>query len=294
MAASPPSNLDIASAWATIATFGAIVLGGVVYGIGACWPLKLYVIKVRGLEAGRASTLTHFTAIIANRSRNAKTISDFALASKPNWRKRKLSRKANFPSKPIDLILEEEADLRVGGHDNLVIEGTYPSDELPHGYNVYVYVTVGPRPFFGRVRDKTPPLYEELLRDFKHQKNLEATQGGKSPRPPTAGRSSANNPRPPIALAPGDLDLLVTLSDGRPGWTAILVHRISNISNLSVLTVYGELVDGNEVVALEGVNQETIDAAVKFFEESAVALRIRRSSRESPASMSPAQTSTSD
>jgi hypothetical protein len=291
VAGSSSSNLDIAAAWATIATFGAVLLGGAVYAIGACWPLKLYVIKIRGLEDGRASTLTSFTAIISNRSRNAKTISDFALTSKPSWRKRGLSRKANFSAKPIESILDEEEGLTIGSHDSVVLEGTYPSDVLPRGFTDYVYVTAGPRPFFGRILDKTPPRYEGLLRDFKRQRDQEANQGGKPLGPPTAGRSSAGDWRPAIAVAPGDLDLLVTLSDGRPGWTAILVHRISNGS---VRKVYDELVNGKEIVALEGVDQKTIDEATKFLQESAAELRIRRSTGDSRASLPPAPTPVSD
>ena len=50
VAGSSSSNLDIAAAWATIATFGAVLFGGAVYAIGACWLLKLYVIKIEALR----------------------------------------------------------------------------------------------------------------------------------------------------------------------------------------------------------------------------------------------------
>jgi hypothetical protein len=262
------SNLDLAVAWATIATFVVVLLGGIAYASGVLWPLTIEAIQERTFDDN--VPVIQLSLFVTNRSRNGKTISEPALVRNPGFWNRRVRRRARLVNiktlSKVSVIQPTGGNLHIDGHDSILVQSIYPKPALPFGAKTAVYVNVASRHFFCvKIVDDTPPAIDAAIRSWEQSK------------PKTAGLAEKTTPSPKTTTR--DLVLLGTgttsLRVSRPSEFVFRTARLlSRYTGQDILDVYARLIDDESSVWLQGIDEATAKAKAAELQQTGASVHV--------------------
>lgn len=257
MVSAATSNVDLAAAAATIATFAVVILGAIAYFFGAVWPLKIQAVQFRGPD-GKGGEATEVTATITNRGRNTKTLSSYALVKDPGRIKRRITVHADLDDiQPFQVssVQVPNRQVTISGHDVLVVQGLYLKGALPYGTKTRVIVEVGPRHFIAKIRDISP-------RTNTKRPNAAPAR----PIPPPAA----------IPVSPGDRDVVMVTAGPKIFDT---VKALRDLTGDGLMDVNRDVLQTNRVW-LQAVDQATAEVAKARLEAVDATVEIRPSTKQ--------------